>query len=128
MQPKENLFSILLLAHGSKDPEWKRHFLMLKSEIKDMCDHCEVFLSFFELEHPTLEQLIEQLIKKGTRKFFIYPVLLANGFHLKKDLPERIELIKKKYTDIEINCGTSLIEQPHIRKSIAETVLKASNQ
>lgn len=128
MQLKENLFSILLLAHGSKDPEWKHHFLMLKNEIKDMCDHSEVFLSFFELEHPTLEQLIEQLIKKGKRKFFIYPVLLANGFHLKKDLPKRIESIKKKYADIEINCGTSLIEQPHIRRSIAETILKVSNQ
>ena len=128
MQPRENPFTILLLAHGSKDPEWKRHFLKLKSEIKDMCNHSEVFLSFFELEHPTLEQLIEQLIKKGKRKFFIYPVLLANGFHLKKDLPKRIESIKKKYADIEINCGTSLIEQPHIRRSIAETILKVSNQ
>ena len=128
MQPKENLFSILLLAHGSKDPEWKQHFLMLKSEIKDMCDHSEVFLSFFELERPTLEQLIEQLIKKGKRKFFICPVLLANGFHLKKDLPDRIESIKKKYANLEIKCGTSLIEQPLIRKSIAETILKVSNQ
>jgi sirohydrochlorin cobaltochelatase len=128
MQPKENLFSILLLAHGSKDPEWKRHFLMLKSEIKGMCNHSEVFLSFFELEYPTLEQLIEQLIKKGKRKFFIYPILLANGFHLKKDLPDRIESIKKKYANLEIKCGTSLIEQPLIRKSIAETILKVSNQ
>ena len=128
MQPKENHFTILLLAHGSKDPEWKQYFLMLKTEIKDMCNHSEVFLSFFELEHPTLEQLIEQLITKGKRKFFIYPVLLANGFHLKKDLPERIESIQKKYTELEIKCGTALIEQPLIRKSIAETILKVSNQ
>ena len=111
-----------MLAHGSSDPNWKNPFIELTKETLREGVFRKVSLAFFELEKPSLEDIIAKLHTEGEKNIFIFPVLLANGYHLKVDLPKRLKLLNEKYTGLEFATGSALIEQLKVRKSISELI------
>ena len=119
---KKNSTAVVLLAHGSSDPKWKNPFIELTKETLRDGDFRKVSLAFFELEKPSLEDIIAKLHTEGEKNIFIFPVLLANGYHLKVDLPKRLRLLNEKYPDLEFATGSALIEQLNVRKSISELI------
>ena len=123
---KKNSTAVVLLAHGSSDPNWKNPFIELTKETLHEGDLRKVSLAFFELEKPSLEDVIATLHTEGEKNIFIFPVLLANGYHLKVDLPKRLKLLNEKYPDLEFTTGSALIEQLKVRKSISEQIKQVS--
>ena len=119
---KKNSTAVVLLAHGSSDPNWKNPFIELAKETLREGDLRKVSLAFFELEKPSLEDIVAKLHTEGEKNIFIFPVLLANGYHLKIDLPKRLKLLNKKYPRLEFATGSALIEQLKVRKSISEQI------
>ena len=119
---KKKSTAVVLLAHGSSDPNWKNPFIELTKETL-LEDHIEkISLAFFELEKPSLEDIIAKLHAEGEKNIFIFPVLLANGYHLKVDLPKRLKILSEKYPSLEFATGSALIEQLNVRKSISELI------
>ena len=119
---KKNSTAVILLAHGSSDPTWKNPFIELTNETLREGDLRKVSLAFFELEKPSLEDSVAELYAEGEKNIFIFPVLLANGYHLKVDLPKRLKLLCKKYPGLDFATGSALIEQLNVRKSISELI------
>ena len=119
---KKNSTAVVLLAHGSSDPNWKNPFIELTKETLREGDLRKVSLAFFELEKPSLEDIIAKLYTEGEKNIFIFPVLLANGYHLKVDLPKRLKLLSEKYPGVEFATGSALIEQLNVRRSISEQI------
>ena len=119
---EKNSTAVVLLAHGSSDPNWKNPFTELAKETLREGDLRKVNLAFFELEKPSLEDIVAKLHTEGEKNIFIFPVLLANGYHLKVDLPKRLRLLNEKYPDLEFATGSALIEQLNVRKSISELI------
>ena len=123
---KKSPAAIVLLAHGSSDPDWKNPFIELTKETLREGDLGKVSLAFFELEKPSLEDIVAKLHTEGEKNIFIFPVLLANGYHLKVDLPKRLKLLSKKYPGLEFATGSALIDQLNVRKSISEQIKQVS--
>ena len=103
-------------------PNWKNPFIELTKETLRQGDLKKVSLAFFELEKPSLEDIVAKLHTEGEKNIFIFPVLLANGYHLKVDLPKRLKLLSEKYPNLEFATGSALIEQLNVRKSISELI------
>ena len=123
---KENITAIVLLAHGSSDPNWKNPFIKLTKEALQKNNFRKIRLAFFELEKPSLEDVISQLHIEGEKNIFVFPVLLANGYHLKIDLPRRLADLREKYPDLEFATGPALIEQVSVRNSISDVIKELS--
>ena len=66
--------------------------------------------------------MIAKLHTEGEKNIFIFPVLLANGYHLKVDLPKRLKILSEKYPSLEFATGSALIEQLNVRKSISDLI------
>ena len=123
---KKNSTAVVLLAHGSSDPSWKNPFIELTKETLREGDLRKVSLAFFELEKPSLEDIVAKLHTEGEKNIFIFPVLLANGYHLKVDLPKRLKLLNGKFPGLKFTTGSALIEQLKVRKSISEQIKQVS--
>ena len=82
----------------------------------------KISLAFFELEKPSLEDVVSKLYAEGEKNIFVFPVLLASGYHLKVDLPQRLKLLHEKYPDLQIATGGALIEQLSVRRSISKLI------
>lgn len=80
---------IVLIAHGSRDPEWARPFQRIATRVAEQLPAVSVALAF--LEHgASLEETIAALVAKGAVSIRVVPVFLGQGGHVKEDLPRLV--------------------------------------
>ncbi|WP_026105113.1 sirohydrochlorin chelatase [Halalkalibacterium ligniniphilum] len=60
---------------------------------------------FIELAEPSIEQGIEECVKKGATEIAIVPVLLLTANHAKLDIPLEIDKAKKNHPDVIFKYG-----------------------
>ena len=119
----ENKPALILLAHGSRDQQWKKPFEKIKIEIKKERLFESVELAFFELDAPLLEDVVSEFRDKGYRKIKIEPLLLASGYHIQKDLPARLKKLKMQFSNLDFTTGTALIDREMVSNSIAFSII-----
>lgn len=109
---------ILLFAHGSRDPNWKRPFEFI---LKQTEAHASgpVGLAFLESMQPDFAQGIAHLTELGAQKIRVVPLFLATGSHLRQDLPELISQAKTQHPTLEITVATAIGEAADIQTAIA---------
>jgi sirohydrochlorin cobaltochelatase len=78
---------LILFAHGSRNPAWRRPFDRL---IKDMVkrSECQAVLAFGEFMSPGLTEAAQALVAAGVKKAVIVPLFLGGGSHVHGDLPK----------------------------------------
>ena len=54
-----------------------------------------------EFASPQLETVIEDLVKNGYNQLDILPLFIFAGYHVRQDIPERMEVLKNKYENLE---------------------------
>jgi sirohydrochlorin cobaltochelatase len=118
--------AIVLLAHGARDPEWARPLEAMAERLRGLSPGTEVVLSFLEFMSPTLEQAIEKAAGAGARDIQIVPVFLAQGGHVKRDLPEKVHAARASlatsHPKIEISLLPAIGEQPDVIQAIAASI------
>ncbi|WP_196780020.1 sirohydrochlorin chelatase [Malaciobacter molluscorum] len=57
--------------------------------------------AFLELAEPTIEESIKTQIKKGSKKIIILPYFLAQGKHVKTDIPNEINKLKNIFNNVD---------------------------
>ena len=119
----ENNTALILLAHGSRDAEWKKPFIKIKNEIKSQFLFKQVELAFFELDTPTLEDVVVEFEEKGLKKIKIEPLLLASGYHIQKDLPSRLKKLKIRFNNLSFITGTALIDREIVSNAISSSII-----
>jgi sirohydrochlorin cobaltochelatase len=97
----------ILLAHGSRDPQWKTPFVEMANTIKQQGassgSELIIELAYMELCEPSLESVCEQFAKDGFKLINIYPVFFAAGRHLRIDVPKQLANL-----EAELNIQTVL--------------------
>ncbi len=120
----------VLLAHGSRDPQWQAPFEVIAERIKtkeqennQSGESTRIELSYMELSEPSLEQVCEDLAKDGYEIINIYPIFFAAGRHLRIDVPKQLK-------DIETDLGITTHLHPPVgqeeivRDAITQVILK----
>ncbi|WP_369601679.1 CbiX/SirB N-terminal domain-containing protein [Hahella sp. SMD15-11] len=87
--------SVILLAHGSRDPRWKAPFEALLEEIRNV--RKDVKLAYWELTEPSLESVVEACVQAGEQNLAVLPLFLAQGKHLREDLPAQIADLEARF-------------------------------
>ena len=119
----ENNVALILLAHGSKDVNWKKPFVAIKNDLQRKHIFKKVDLAFFELDTPLLEDIVYEYEKRGFKTIKIEPLLLANGYHIQKDLPNRLEKLKLQFDNLDFTIGTALIDRGVISDAVTSSIL-----
>lgn len=110
--------SILLFAHGSRDPNWKRPFESILAQTQEQASG-PVALAFLESMQPDFAQGIASLVGNGANAIRVVPLFLATGSHLRNDLPELIAQAKATHPQVEISIATAIGEAAVIQHAIA---------
>jgi sirohydrochlorin cobaltochelatase len=80
----------VLLAHGSRDPQWPAAIQAIESRIKEVDPCAHVCCAYVELMEPTLMTAIDQLIDAGAQSVAVWPMFLGMGRHMRADLPRLV--------------------------------------
>lgn len=103
---------LILLAHGSRDPEWKESFEQLARQLCLQLGPTSVRCAFLQFTDPTVRQAVEEIHAQGIRHFRILPMFLAVGGHVRNDLPALTAELQKEYPDCTIDLLPAIAESP----------------
>jgi sirohydrochlorin cobaltochelatase len=114
---------IVLFAHGARDPEWARPFEAIRDRIRAARPEFHVELAYLEVMGPTLEEAIATLVRQGAPSITVYPLFMAQGGHLKKDVPRILDGIRASCPNVPIALESAVGEVPQILDAIRDWIL-----
>ena len=109
----------ILLAHGSRDPQWAAPFFELEKDLTKQ--FASVSLAFMELASPSIEDAVLQASRNNAKNIAVLPLFLATGRHLKTDVPELLAPLRDKY-QVDITLLPAVGEQEEFRVMLANIV------
>ncbi len=117
----------ILLAHGSRDPQWQTPFKDMTQTIKQYGDKSSVpvivELAYLELCEPSLEQVCERLSQQGFNLINIYPVFFAAGQHLRIDVPKQLEEIEGRL-ELQTKLHPPIGQEKAVQDAITQVILE----
>jgi len=93
---------IVLLAHGSRDPEWSTPFERLAQRVRDRRQAVGVAVAYLEIAPPTLGEAVASLVAAGAAEIVVVPLFLAPGGHVRRDLPQMIDAVRARYPGVTV--------------------------
>jgi sirohydrochlorin cobaltochelatase len=98
--------AVLLVGHGSRDPEGNEQVRQMISELTPQLDpSLLVETGFLEFEKPTIEQGIQTCVEKGAVSVYVIPLMLLAAGHSKIHIPAAIDEAKMKYPQVQFTYG-----------------------
>jgi sirohydrochlorin cobaltochelatase len=115
--------AIILFAHGARDPEWASPIRRVQAAIRARSPGIAVELAFLEFMAPNLETCVADAIAGGARKLLILPMFIAQGGHLKRELPEIVEKLRSTWPDVEFSLDRAIGEVESVVQAMADAAL-----
>ena len=115
--------AILLFAHGARDPAWAQPFERIAARMRQSQPGLRVRLAFLELMSPPLAEAVASLAREGVRRITLVPLFLAQGGHLREDLPRLLTAIREKHPVVRIDVTSAIGDSPVLTDAIAEWAL-----
>ena len=116
--------AILLFAHGARDPEWASPMRRVQAAIQARAPGETVELAFLEFMSPNLPDCATRLIAEGAEKIVILPMFIAQGGHLKREVPEMLEKLRSTWPQVEFSLDRAIGEEEAVVQVMAETALR----
>ena len=115
---------VILIAHGSHDPAWRQPFERLLEQLKQhfKASHCA--LAYMEMCRPTLEEVAEQMIDYlSCKRLVILPAFMASGAHVARDIPNQIELLRRRFPKAEFTLTPALGESAWVQEALTTAAI-----
>ena len=109
--------AFVLFGHGARDPQWADSMHRVAEALRQHAPERRVELAFLEFIAPDLAACVESLIGEGYRRLLIVPLFIAQGGHLKNDVPRLIDALRARHPTVE------LVLEPPVGE--AESVVQA---
>jgi sirohydrochlorin cobaltochelatase len=115
-----------LFAHGALDPEWAEPFRKIQRTLHAKRPGLTVELAFLDVMEPSLPDAISALVNEGHRSITIAPIFMAQGGHLKNDLPKILNAIRAEHKETHIRLLPPIGEVEPVLNAISEWLLGVS--
>ncbi len=118
--------AVVLFAHGARDPAWAGSVRRLAATIAETAPDLVVEVAFLELMEPRLDEAIDRLVESGVRQVRVVPVFLAEGGHLKRDVPVLIDAARDRHPGCELLLVRAVGEDEGVIRAMAAYALAGS--
>jgi len=88
--------ALILFAHGARDPEWARPLQRLAEAVRTIDPATPVLSAYLELMEPSLIAAAAQAIQDGALTLVVVPVFLAQGGHVRRDVPKMLPSARRR--------------------------------
>ena len=114
---------IVLFAHGARDPEWARPFEEIRDRVRASRPEYPIEVAYLEHMAPSLEDAIDALCTQGASAIIVFPLFMAQGGHLKQDLPKILDAIRAGHPHVPIALESAIGEVPEVLSAISNWIL-----
>ena len=114
---------IVLFAHGARDPEWARPFEAIRERVRAKRPEYRIALAYLEFMSPALDEAIEAVISEGAMYVSVFPLFMAEGGHVRRDIPKILDDLRARHPRVPIVLESAIGEVPEILEAIAGWIL-----
>ena len=93
---------LLLLAHGSRRPQWAEPFEAVLTELRALRPDADVALCFLEAMQPSLGQALEAAAREGCEELRLVPLFLGTGAHLERDVAQELQRVRELHPRMHV--------------------------
>ena len=116
--------AVILFAHGARESEWARPFEEVRNRVRSQGLRAE--LAFLEIMKPSLEEAARVLVAEGHTTVTVVPLFLAQGGHVKRDLPGKVAALAREHPGADFRVTPALGDAPEIVAAISAWVGRAA--
>ena len=117
--------AIVLFAHGSRDPQWAQPFRSIQRSIRAKAPGAAVELAFLESMEPPLRDAIAALVAAGHARVVIAPLFMAQGGHLRNDVPNMLGALRADYPEVAIDLLPAIGDVDPLLEAISSWLVSA---
>jgi len=110
---------LVLLAHGSKQPQWAAPFDSVLRMLAPLPPGVEAEIAYLESMHPLLAEALERAGRDGCRQLRIVPLFLGAGGHLGRDIPQQVAQAQARFPDLRIDVAAAAGESAEVAAALA---------
>ena len=118
--------ALVLFAHGARDAQWSEPFRAIRQAVAQRRPDLTVELAFLELTQPALAHCVARLVENGHTRITVAPLFLAQGGHLKKDLPRLLKEVSARHPDTDIEVLAPIGEVTELLNAISEWLVNST--
>lgn len=111
--------AVILFGHGARDPAWAEPMRRIRAQMLAQPAAPSVELAFLELMEPDLGSAIDAQVAAGASRIAVVPIFLAQGGHLKRDLPRLLDEIRSRHPDCSIRLAPAAGEAEAVVAAMA---------
>lgn len=116
--------AVVLFAHGSRDPLWRRPIDAVAEEIRQQQPRMAVRCAFLELTAPDLPTVVEALVAEGHAVIRIVPMFLGVGRHGREDLPQLVSQLAQRYPTLTLQLRPAVGEMAELIRCLARLAMQ----
>ena len=120
------MLSILIFAHGSRDPLWRAPVEAVAQAVRTQAQGVHVACAYLELCTPELAEAAAQAIAAGATEVRVLPLFFGMGKHAREDLPLLMEQLRQAHPTVKFLQLPTAGEQPRLTALLAELALEAA--
>lgn len=94
--------ALILFGHGARDAEWALPLRAIQDRVRAAYPDAVVEMAFLEFMSPNLAERVGEVVAKGVGRITILPMFIAQGGHLKRELPGLVEALQRQYPEVDI--------------------------
>ncbi|MDX5364692.1 MAG: CbiX/SirB N-terminal domain-containing protein [Pseudazoarcus pumilus] len=119
--------AIILFGHGARDPEWARPMERVRDAVR-AAGGVDVEVAFLEFMQPGLVEAIDCLARGGATRITVVPMFLAQGGHVKKDLPQLLDAARALHPQCEVELLAAVGEAEAVVAAMADYALQGARR
>jgi sirohydrochlorin cobaltochelatase len=116
---------VILFGHGARDPEWARPMERVRARMAERQPGLAVELAFMEFLSPTLDEAADRLVAGGAEAIAVVPMFLAQGGHLKRDVPALVEALRLRHPNCRVSLAVAVGEAEPVVAAMADYALRS---
>ena len=121
----ERDYSIVVAAHGSRDPAGVREFEALIDLIKKRAPGRNITHGYLEFAVPTIGEGVRAAINAGARRIVMLPALLLAATHAKNDMPGELTVLRRDFPAVEFHFGAPMDLHPLLLRLAQRRIVEA---
>jgi sirohydrochlorin cobaltochelatase len=118
--------ALILFAHGSRDPEWASPLRRVRAAVLDGSPGLRIEVAFLEFLEPRLQDCASTMVAEGFDRIIVVPMFIAQGGHLKNDLPLIIDELRARFPNVVFEMPGPVGEAESVVQAMAAHVLGLS--
>jgi sirohydrochlorin ferrochelatase len=121
----DNNTALLLIAHGSRQPEANADLLRLAEELRSTGRFAHVEPAYLELAEPDIDAGAAHCVNQDVRRVILLPYFLSGGMHVRRDLTAARDRLAARFPAVNFLLAEPLGPHPLLAEIVLQRAAKA---